>query len=70
MKFTKKIIEIGDSLAVTLPKDIVEKLDLAAGDIETFEIHKEEGLPGKPISKTFKKESGKNYKNLELRRMK
>ena len=41
MKFNNKLWKIGDSLVVTIPPAILEKLQLKAGDIREFDIEEE-----------------------------
>lgn len=44
MKIIKKIIKVGDSLAITIPKWICNLMDLKAGDnIEIKELNKIRG---------------------------
>jgi len=60
---TRKIIKIGDSEGVTIPKNIKEKLNLKAGDELEVQLDKE----GKQIllEPSDKKSGGQNDKRKE-----
>jgi len=38
--FSRKVIDLGDSFAVTLPFQIIKKLDISKGDLCKFQIEK------------------------------
>lgn len=43
MRFTAKVYKTSDvSVAITLPKEITDKLKIKAGDVEEFKIYKGE----------------------------
>lgn len=63
---TRKIVRIGSSLAITLPKDIVERLGLKKGDQVEVSVHPLNGaITLRPPARYF--DSGKVTKRFRER---
>lgn len=66
---TRKIVQTGSSLAVTLPHDVVEQFKLKKGDEVDVSVHPQTGaiivrtgiqyLEGGKVTRKFKEASGK-----------